>query len=56
MQAATDATSLIRAVNFSTRRLDDAVCFLIAEREQLREFLMKHYPIPEHMAAFADAM
>lgn len=56
VQAATDATSLIRAVNFSTRRLDDAVCFLIAEREQLREFLMKHYPIPEHMAAFADAM
>lgn len=56
LAAATDATSLIRAINFSTRRLDDAVCFLIAERQQLREFLMKHYPIPEHMAAFADAM
>lgn len=56
LHAATDASSLIRAVNFSTRRLDDAVCFLIAERQQLREFLMKHYPVPEHMAAFADAM
>lgn len=56
IQAATDASSLIRAVNFSTRRLDDAVCFLIAERQQLREFLMKHYPVPEHMAAFADAL
>jgi len=37
---------LIRAVNFSTRRIDEPVYFVIAKRQQLREFLMKHYPCP----------
>jgi Type II secretion system (T2SS), protein E, N-terminal domain len=56
LQVATDAEHLIRAVNFSTRRLDEPVYFVIAQRAQLREFLMKHYPVPEHMAAFAENM
>ena len=56
LQIATDAGSLVRAVNFATRRLDEPVMFLIAEHQQLREFLMKHYPVPEHMAAFAEMM
>ena len=28
----------------------------IAERKQLREFLMKHYPVPEHIAQSAETM
>ena len=56
LNLATDAESLIRAVNFSSRRLGEPVRFIIAERQQLREFLMKHYPVPEHMAEFAENM
>jgi hypothetical protein len=56
LNIATDAEHLIRAVNFSTRRIDEPVYFVIAQRKQLREFLMKHYPVPEHMAAFAENM
>ena len=54
LNVATDADNLIRAVNFSSRRIDEAVYFLIAEREQLREFLMKHYPVPNFLADLAD--
>jgi hypothetical protein len=56
LHVATDADNLIRAVNFSSRRIDEAVYFLIAEREQLRSFLMKHYPVPEHIAQFAEKL
>lgn len=56
LNIATDAEHLVRAVNFAARRLDEPVCFLIARREQLREFLMKHYPVPKYMAAFAEQM
>ncbi len=53
LNMATTAESLVRAVNFSTRTLDEPICFLLAERQQLREFLLKHYPVPEHIADFA---
>ncbi len=43
-------------MNFSSRRIDEAVYFLVAERQQLRDFLMKHYPVPEHIAQFAEKM
>ena len=56
LNVATDAENLIRAVNFSSRRIDEAVYFLIADRGQLREFLMRHYPVPEHIAQFAEKM
>jgi len=56
LNIATDAENLVRAVNFSSRRIDEAVYLLVAEREQLREFLMKHYPVPEHIAQFAEKM
>jgi hypothetical protein len=32
------------------------VHFLIAERAQLREFLMKHYPVPGYIARYAASM
>jgi len=53
---ATTGENLVRAVNFAVRKLDDPIHFLIAEREQLREFLMKHYPVPQYIARYAEAM
>jgi len=56
LQMATTAENLVRSVNFATRAVDEPVHFLIAERAQLREFLMKHYPVPEHIAQYAAKM
>ena len=56
LNIATSPQHLVRAVNFSTRRFNEPVYFLIAEREQLRDFLMKHYPVPGFIAQFAEKM
>lgn len=53
LNIATTRESLVRAVNFTTRAIDEPISFLLAERKQLREFLLKHYPVPEHIADFA---
>ena len=56
LNMATSAESLVRAANFSARKIDEPIYFLIAEREQLREFLMKHYPVPNFIAQFAESL
>ena len=56
LQVATSAEDLVRSVNFSARKLDEPVHFMIAERQQLREFLMKHFPVPEYIAEYAAGM
>ena len=56
LNLATTAEGLVRSVNFSTRSIDEPVHILIAERAQLREFLMKHYPVPEFLAQYAAEM
>jgi hypothetical protein len=56
LQAATSAENLVRAVNFTARKLDEPVCFMIAERKQLCEFLMKHYPVPQFIAEYSTKM
>lgn len=56
LNVATDASNLVRAVNFSSRRIDEAVYMMVAERDQLREFLMRHYPVPEHIAQYAQLL
>ena len=56
LNLATSAENLVRTVNFSSRSLDEPVHILIAERGQLREFLMKHYPVPEFLAQYASEM
>ncbi len=56
LEVATSAEDLVRAVNFSARKLDEPVYFVLAEREQLREFLMKHYPVPGFLAQYAANM
>jgi hypothetical protein len=53
---ATSASDLVRSVNFATRTIDEPVFFQIAERQQLREFLMKHYPVPQFLAQYADKL
>jgi len=56
LNLATTSDSLVRAVNFASRKLSDPVYFLIAERTQLRDFLMKHYPVPQYIARYAEQM
>lgn len=56
LSVATSPQNLVRAVNFATRSLDEPVYFMLAERKQLREFLMKHYPVPEFLAHYAEQM
>ena len=53
LNVATSPDNLVRAVNFASRSIDEPVFFLIAERKQLREFLMKHYPVPSYIAQYA---
>jgi hypothetical protein len=55
VSVATSAKDLVKAVNFSGKKLDEPVHFLIAERAQLKEFLMKHYPVPEYFAKYASS-
>jgi hypothetical protein len=56
LNMATTPENLVRAVNFATRSIDEPISFLLAERTQLRNFLLKHYPVPEHIAEFAEKM
>ena len=56
LNAATDSDSLVRAVNFTAHKLDEPIYFQIAERRQLREFLMKHYPVPNFLAQFSESL
>ena len=43
-------------MNFSSRSIDEPVYFLIAERKQLRDFLMRHYPVPNFIAQYAESL
>jgi hypothetical protein len=56
VNVATDAGNLVRAVNFASKKLDEPVYFQVAERKQLREFLMKHYPVPQFIAQFSESL
>ena len=56
LSMATSAENLVRSVNFSAKKLDEPINFLIAERKQLREFLMKHYPVPQFIARFSETL
>jgi hypothetical protein len=56
LNIATTPDNLVRAVNFATRTIDEPISFLLTERTQLREFLLKHYPVPAHIADFAAKM
>jgi hypothetical protein len=53
---ATSPENLVRAVNFTSRKIDEPVYCILAERDQLREFLMRHYPVPNFLAQYAESM
>jgi hypothetical protein len=53
---ATDEANLLRALNFATRTVDETFHLLVAERAQLRQFLMTHYPVPRELADFAEKL
>ena len=46
LKAATCRDRLQRAVNFAWRRFDEPVYFVIADRVQLEQHLMQHFPWP----------
>lgn len=56
LHLATSEENLVRAVNFAGRTFAEPVFFVVTDREQLRENLMKHYPVPQHIADFAEKM
>jgi hypothetical protein len=56
LHIATTPDRLVKAVNFVNRLIDEPVYLVLAERKQLHRFLMKHYPIPNFLAEFAEAM
>ena len=56
LHMATSAENLVRSVNFTTRKIDEPVQFWIAENDQLREFLMKHYSVPQCLAQLAEKL
>ena len=56
LSMATSAEDLVRSVNFATRTIQEPVHFLIAERAQLRDFLMRYYPVPQFLAQYADRL
>lgn len=53
---ATDDRDIPRALNFASNTVDESVHLLVAERHQLREFLMKHYPVPIEVALFSEKL
>jgi len=55
LRIATTPEALVRAVNFASRRFNEPVHFVMADKPQLREFLMKHYPVPNFIAEFAES-
>lgn len=56
LHIATSPERLVRAVNYATHTIDEPVFLRIAESTQLREFLMRHYPVPEYIAQYASNM
>ena len=52
---AADARGLLRAVNFASRAFPLAPSLVVSEEKSLQALLMKHYPVPQHLADFAFA-
>ncbi len=47
---------LVRALNFAGRAIEDPIYMMVADREQLSTFLMRHYPVPSHIAEYAQTL
>lgn len=53
---ATHPKGLVRALNFAGKTVEDPIFLMIAEREQLCDFLMRHYPVPGYIARYAETL
>jgi hypothetical protein len=53
---ATDEQNIVRALNFATRSIGEDVHLIVTTRRQLREFLMRHFPVPREIAEFSDRL
>lgn len=49
------ARGLLKAVNFAARAFPLTPCFVVAEQKSLQTLLMRHWPVPQHLADFAFA-
>jgi hypothetical protein len=49
----TDQKHLARALRFAAATLREPTYFRVAESTALESLLMKHYPVPQHLAEFA---
>lgn len=56
LMMATDESSMARALSFATRAIGEEVFLVVATRRQLREFLMRHFPVPREIAEFSDRL
>lgn len=56
IHVATTAGNLVRCVNFATRRFNEPAHFVIASDRQIRQYLMRHYPVPQYVADYAAQM
>ena len=52
---AADARGLLKAVNFAARAFPLAPCMVLADEKSLQALLMRHYPVPQHLAEYAFA-
>jgi len=53
---ATDEGNMVRALNFATRSVGEDVHLIVANRRQLRDFLMTHFPVPREIAEFSEKL
>ncbi len=50
---AADGRGLLKTVNFTARAFPLTPCFILGEERSLQALLMRHYPVPQHLADFA---
>lgn len=50
---AAEERGLLKAVNFAGSAFPITPCFVLAEPRSLQALLMRHYPVPQHLADYA---
>ncbi|MFN4242176.1 MAG: hypothetical protein ACK4PI_02955 [Tepidisphaerales bacterium] len=53
---ATDEASLTRTLLFATRAIREPVFLRVAAPRQLRDYLMRYYPVPRELAELSDRL
>ena len=56
LNVVTTHDSLVRAVNFATRRFNEPAYFMLVDPEQMNDLLMRHYPVPRFIAQYAESL